>query len=303
MAWPTPAQVVNAAGQELGLISWTAPIAYPFASTDKNVQQMNALLLKLGQDLARQHPWSQLQVEGSITTVSGVASYPLPTGFLRFVDGTAWNRTTQLPMPSTGPQGWQQVQARTSGGLVNKLMRVYGGAIHLYETPTAAETIYYEYQTGLWLRDTIPAWANNTAYTEGQLRVASGGYVIECVGSGTSAVAPSTGPSCPFAGVDSTDGTVDWENPYPSVDAAPPTAASSDTSTDYLYFDFRLLVDGLKLSFRRHKGLDTTAEQQAYDATLSAVLGGDGVAPVLSLNSGGGSALIGPGNAPEGGYG
>lgn len=302
MAWPTPAQVVNAAGQELGLISWTSPIADPFASTDKNVQQMNALLLKLGQDLARQHPWSQLQLEGSITTVSGVASYPLPTGFLRFVDGTAWNRTTQLPMPSTGPQGWQQVQARTSGGLVNKLMRVYGGAIHLYETPTAAETIYFEYQTGLWLRDTIPAWANNTAYSQNALVRTTTGHVLECISAGTSADSPAVAPTCPFSGPQP-DGTAIWENPYPSVDAAPPTGASSDTSTDYLYFDFRLLVDGLKLYFRRAKGLDTTAEQQAYDATLSAVLGGDGIAPVLSLNSGGGSALIGPGNAPEGGYG
>lgn len=295
MAWPTPAQVVSAAALELGLVG--ATISNPFASTDKNVLQLNALLQKLGQDLARQHPWSQLQTQGSITTASGVASYPLPSGFLRLIDQTAWNRTEQLPMPSTGPQGWQQLKARTAGGLVNKVLRIYGGAIHLYETPTAAESIYFEYQTRFWVRDTIAAWATTTAYVEENLVRNSEGYVYECSQAGTSGAPGPFGPNNV-----ANDGTVDWTYLYPSVDAAPPTAETSDTASDYLFFDYRLLVDGLKLSFRRHKGLDTTTEQQAYDASLASALGGDGVAPVLSLNAPR-SALIGPGNAPEGGYG
>lgn len=299
MAWPTPAQVISAAGQELGLVSWTSPITDPFASTDKNIQQMNALLMRVGQDLARQHPWSQLQTEGSITTVSGVASYSLPSGFVRFIDSTAWNRTNRLPMPSAGPQSWQMLQARTSGGLVNKVMRVYGNAIHLYETPTAAESVYFEYQSKFWIRSAIAAWANSTAYTSGAIR-SNGGKVYTCITSGTSAASPNTGPSGTAASI--TDGTAAWAYSYPSVDAAPPTDETSDTASDYLFFDFRLLVDALKLAFKRAKGLDTTTSQQEYDASLSAALGGDGVAPVLSLNPGG-SALIGPGNAPEGGYG
>lgn len=299
MAWPTPAQVINAAGQELGLVSWDSPITDPFASTDKNIQQMNALLQRVGQELARQHPWSQLQVEAGFSTASGVSTYTLPSGFLRFIDGTIWNRTNQLPVPSAAPQGWQQLQARTSGGLVNKVMRVYGNAIHLYETPTAVESIYVEYQTKFWIRSAISAWANNTAYTAGMVR-SNAGLVYTCTTSGTSAVSPATGPSGTGTGI--ADGTAVWAYLSPSVDSAPPTAETTDTATDYLFFDFRLLVDALKLHFKRHKGLDTTVEQQAFDASLAAARGGDGLAPVLSLSPRY-STLLGPGNAPEGGYG
>lgn len=298
MAWPTPAQVVSAAALELGLVG--ADIANPFASTDKNVLQMNALLQKLGQDLARAHPWGQLQTQGSITTIASVPSYALPSGFLRFIDQTSWNRTNQLPMTLTGPQGWQQLKARTAGGLINKVMRVFGGAIHLYETPTAAESIYFEFQSRFWVRDAIVAWANNTIYTDTLVRLSTNLAVYECTQGGTSAVSPADGPSGYGAGI--VDGTCEWAFLYPSSEAAPGTDETTDTASDYLLFDYRLLVDGLKLYFRRAKGLDTSAEQQAYDASLAAALGGDGVAPVLSLNAPR-SALIGPGNAPEGGYG
>lgn len=300
MAWPTPAQVINAAGQELGLISWASPVSDPFASTDKNVLLMAALLQKEGQDLARRYAWTQLQIEGALTLMSGVSSYSLPGGFLRFISQTEWNRSAMLPVPSVGPQDWQMLQARTAGGLTSKVMRVYGNAVHFYETPTASESVYVEYQTAYWIRAAITAWANNTAYTAGAVR-SNAGLVYTCTTGGTSAVLPATGPSGTGTGI--TDGTCVWAYSYPSVYAAPPTNETSDTSTDYLFYDFRLLVDALKLAFRRHKGLDTTADQQDFDASLQAALGADFLAPVLSLTPSGGATLLGPGNAPEGGYG
>lgn len=298
MAWPTPNQVVNAAARELGLIS--SNVSNVFASTDKNVILLTDLLNALGQTLARQHPWSQLQRETTVTTVASTASYPLPADFTRVIGGTAWNRSEQLPAIVGSPQDWQSIQAQTATGIVQKVLRIYGGALHLLDTPAAAETFAYEYQSKYWVRDTIATWANSTAYTAGAL-VSNAGVVYTCTTGGTSAASPATGPSGGSTGI--TDGTCVWDYSYPSVDAAPPTAETSDTSTDYLMFDLRALVSGLKLEFRRAKGLDTTSEQQAFDMALAAALGGNDMAPVLPLGGRPRALLLGVANAPERGYG
>ena len=295
MAWPTPNQVVNGAARELALIS--SDVSNVFTSTDKNIMLLGDLLNLLGQTLARQHPWSQLQREATVATIASAPSYAIPAGFLRLIDGTAWNRTQQLPPGISNPQDWQMLKAQTSGGLTSKVVRILGGALHLYETPTAAETFAYEYQSAYWVRDTIAAWATSTAYVEDALVYNYQGYVYACTDAGTSGGTPLSG-----TGVAS-DGVCSWIYLYPSTMAAPGTAESTDTSTDYLLFDYRLLVDGLKLEFMRRKGMDTTVAQQAYDATLSAMLGGDGFGAVLTLNGGRRFPYITPWNAPEGGYG
>lgn len=66
-------------------------------------------------------------------------------------------------------------------------------------------------------------------------------------------------------------------------DTEPLTSAPA-SGAEWLWFDRRLLVCGLKLRWKRGKGFDTTAEQDDYDKALARAQGGDGVAPVLSLN-------------------
>jgi hypothetical protein len=86
------------------------------------------------------------------------------------------------------------------------------------------------------------------------------------------------------------------------------TAPTSDTptaGTDVLLFDRRLLVTGLKLAFRKARGFDTTAVQADYEDARARAQGGDGAAPVLSLNGchAGPERLVNGCNVPETGFG
>ncbi|WFG54192.1 putative tail protein [Myxococcus phage Mx9] len=63
-----------------------------------------------------------------------------------------------------------------------------------------------------------------------------------------------------------------------------PNADAPTSGGDTLFFDGRLLVCGLKLKWQRAKGFDSTACQDDYDKALARAQGGDGAAPVLSLN-------------------
>lgn len=86
------------------------------------------------------------------------------------------------------------------------------------------------------------------------------------------------------------------------------TAPSSDTpsaGTDTLLFDRRLLVTALKLAFRKAKGFDTSAAQADYEDARARAQGGDGAAPVLSLNGRclGPERLLNGVNVPETGFG
>jgi hypothetical protein len=149
MQTATAAQVINAAALELGLIS--ADVADPFASTDENLLQLCALLNRLGKTLARDRAWTQLTQEYTFPTVDGTADYALPTDFQRFKDTTAWNRTSALPLVPFNSQNWQMVKAASAQGFVDKPMRIWKNRLYLYPTPSAAETIAFEYVSTYWV--------------------------------------------------------------------------------------------------------------------------------------------------------
>lgn len=152
MAWDTAANVLNDAIIELGLRSSRA--ADPYDITDIAVVQLQQFLTATGQDLLRDYQWSHLAVPYTFPTADGTASYALPADFQRFVDQTAWNRTQQRPL--FGPlnaQQWEQVLASTVSGVLNQSFRVYGNKIYLSPTPSAVETVAYEYQSAYWVSD------------------------------------------------------------------------------------------------------------------------------------------------------
>ncbi len=240
MAWDTADNILNDAAVELGLYS--VDLADPFGSLDANVILLRRLLKGLGQDMARDYAWTHLQKEATLTTAASTASYALPSDFGRVIDQTHWNRTQQMPL--AGPanaQQWQFLKAVSASGVLYKIFRTYGDLVYIYPTPTATESIRYEYVSRYWVK--------------------------------------------------------------PSGQASPTTEAPT-AATDALWLDRRLLVAGVKLYFRRARGFDTTAEQTEFDAAVRRAQGGDGAAPVLSLNGGGsGVPLLGAGNAPATGYG
>lgn len=168
MDFVTADKVINDAAVEFGLKS--ADITDPFGSSDPNILLLCRLLKRLGRSLVRARAWQQLTREYTFPTVASTASYALPSGFNRIKDATAWNRDTVTPLG--GPyaaQQWQQMQATTIAGAVCVPFRIFGNLLYLYPTPTAAETIAYEYLTNFWVvptGQTVPTTTEPTAITD-----------------------------------------------------------------------------------------------------------------------------------------
>lgn len=159
----TAVNIINDAAVELGLYS--TDIADPFASTDPSVVLLIRLLKGLGQDLARDFAWTQLQAEATIATVDGQDSYALPDDFGRVIDQTQWNRSQQMPLAGpASPQEWQLLKAVDAAGAVFKIFRTKNDRVYVTPTPTSTETLKYEYVRRWWvmpdaqtepLRDTL----------------------------------------------------------------------------------------------------------------------------------------------------
>lgn len=108
------------------------------------------LLLRMANKEAKQirgrYPWQTIRKEHSFTTVAADSqTSSIPSDWLKFVSETAFNRTTKRPLygPIT-PQEWQEYKA----GLivpVEPAFLVRQGAILIAPTPTAGETVAYEY--------------------------------------------------------------------------------------------------------------------------------------------------------------
>lgn len=241
MAWDTVANIITDAAVELGLT--TSAISNPYTSTDPNILRLNHLLKGLGQDLLRDFRWSHLSTRHTFSTANGTASYALPTAFGRIIDGTAWNTSDQRPLLGpVGPADWEYLKAVSNTLSVDSVFRIFGDLFYIHPTPTAIETIAYEYVSRYWV--------------------------------------DTGGGSTP--------------------DAELPTTAS-----DSLFFDRRLLVLGLKLQFRGDKGFEALKADSDFARAYDRAKGGDGAAPVLSLNQRGLSAYrpLGWSNIPDTGYG
>jgi hypothetical protein len=147
----TTSNVINDALIELGAVS--AEVADVYGSSEVDVVQMRAFLKALGRDLARAHQWADLQKTHTFTTVDGTASYDLPDDFYKPLPATTWNRTTEEKLLGpTAAQGWQVLKSTSAVNGITYWFRRIGNKIHLHPTPTAAETIAFEYQSLYWVQ-------------------------------------------------------------------------------------------------------------------------------------------------------
>lgn len=176
--YDTAANIISDAALGLGLV--TAAIADPYASTDANVLRLNQELKDLGQDLLRDFEWQQLQKTHTFSTVNGTAAYDFPADYNRMASQSEWNRTQQWPL--LGPaslQEWQQLKAMVSSGLVRQVLRVFNDQVNIHPTPTAAETVAFEYASRYWVKPTgqsaptseAPTAAADTLYFDRRLLV------------------------------------------------------------------------------------------------------------------------------------
>jgi hypothetical protein len=154
--------IVQDAAGRLGLARPTSV----YASTDPLVVQLLGLAQEEGKALAGRHTWQALQTEYTFPTVSGTASYALPSGFDELIKDTVFNRTRRRRMQGDlSPSQWQETQASLVT-MVNPAFRIRGSLFYISPTPTAAETIAYEYVSLNWCQSAASAaqsaWAADT---------------------------------------------------------------------------------------------------------------------------------------------
>lgn len=117
-------------------------------TTDEVARKMLGLIAQEGKELASRGTWQALTREKTFTTVAqAVQTSAVPSDFDWYIPGTMFNRsaTRELEEPLT-PQEWQRFQA-TLSTFVNAAFRFRGNSILIAPTPTAGQTVAYEYMT------------------------------------------------------------------------------------------------------------------------------------------------------------
>lgn len=154
--------IVQGAADRLGL---TRPSSVT-TSSDPLAVTLLGLAQEEGKTLARRHSWQVMQTEYTFPTVASTSSYALPTGFDRILVDTVFNRTRRRRMVGDlTPAQWQETQASLVTR-VNPAFRIRGNLFYISPTPTAAETVAYEYISLNWCQSAAAvgqtAWALDT---------------------------------------------------------------------------------------------------------------------------------------------
>jgi len=138
--------------------------------SDPQVRQLLALANQEGRELARRHAWQALTKEKTFTTVAQESqTNAIPADFDRLVPGTFYNRTSKRLV--TGPltaQEYADYKGRLTS-IVYEAFRIRGDAILILPTPSAGQTMAYEYLSKYWCAgaaDTAPHQAEWVADTD-----------------------------------------------------------------------------------------------------------------------------------------
>lgn len=137
------------------------------SNSNPTATQLLALAQREGRELSRRHYWQALVTEKTQTLTADDESYALPTDARFVLQATYHDRTNKYPM--TGPLNagdWQRLKAEDFGAQKNIFFRVRGDEILIYPTPTATDTIAYEYVSDKWCKSSggtaQNAWAADT---------------------------------------------------------------------------------------------------------------------------------------------
>lgn len=98
-----------------------------------------------------QHDWTAIRKEYTFNTANGTMAYNMPSDFERFVVDTWWNRTQTRRLTLASANRWQNLKSglASSSGINQEFIK-RGAQVLIYPTPTATETLVYEYVSNQW---------------------------------------------------------------------------------------------------------------------------------------------------------
>lgn len=164
-----------------GMSGFNVPPTF-YSSSDLTAVLCVALANESGQDLEKEIRWSQLITEYTFTTVSGTATYALPTDFRAFGNMSQWDRTNLWRM--TGPVPSMVYQWLKSGISVaaanNRWFMIRGSTFTVFPTPTTTgDTLAFDYYSKNWVTKQVDLsatseWSadNDTSKLDEDLHVA-----------------------------------------------------------------------------------------------------------------------------------
>lgn len=124
-----------------------------YGNTNLTATNVVALANRVGKTLEKDVRWQQLITEYTFSTSNGTATYALPSDFRAFANMSQWDRTNSWRM--TGPTPSLVYQWLKSGIAVastsTKWFAVRGNLFTIYPTPTATETIAFDYYSKNWI--------------------------------------------------------------------------------------------------------------------------------------------------------
>lgn len=137
-------------------------------SGDVSIDELLELANQEGQELSRQHDWAVLLKEQTFSTSAAAAQTgAIPSDFDRFINDSIYNRTTDRKLIGPiSPQQWQAIQANGTVSTVIQSFRIRGTDFLITPTPSAGQTIAFEYVSKNWCESSggtdQSAWAADT---------------------------------------------------------------------------------------------------------------------------------------------
>lgn len=141
--------LIQRAFKRVGLTAPTAAVS----STDENVIRMIELANEEGEELASRADWQALTREATHTTLAaesqGLMTAIAGSDFNYIKNDTFWNRTKDRRWYPVSDVDWQTMKATNITGPV-EYFRIRGGYLLAIPTPTAGETLAFEWISKNW---------------------------------------------------------------------------------------------------------------------------------------------------------
>lgn len=139
--------ICQAAADEAGLARPTSVVG----NSSNTARQLLRFAIRTGRELVKEsHPY--LVKVGTLTTVASQQAYDFEddlsiTDFDHFVPWTHWNQSDSRRLIPVSADEWQEYQSGLATVSINTRYRLRGKdrKIYLHETPSAVETIQFEY--------------------------------------------------------------------------------------------------------------------------------------------------------------
>lgn len=142
--------ICHAALQQIGQFNVPTSI---YGNADPTAVQLLALANLSGQQLTKRYKWQALIETHTFPTANGTETYALPSDYQKFSNITFWNRSAYERME--GPVSNSMWELLKSGNLAAvggvQYFRVAANLFGIYPTPTAIETIAYQYYSREWI--------------------------------------------------------------------------------------------------------------------------------------------------------